>query len=239
MRRGLRASAILSVFIATICAFSTTAGALNRLADNSDPTTISITAEFTWNGTRNCDTPRANSVICIAAQAKVDGLGLVEYARDAVPTGETTPDGCPEYSTQGTLWVPGGTAKFDGVPVPTCGADDNPDAHYEYTLRDGAGVLAGATGTGDVVADNGVDRWHGTITLAATNTATNTATSTATNTATNTATSTAKAAATTTTNRGGSSSGPIVGGVVGVVVVAIVAAALVWRRRSRQPAKTA
>jgi hypothetical protein len=157
----------------------------------------------------------------------VDGLGLVEYARDAVPTGETTPDGCPEYSTQGTLWVPGGTAKFDGVPVPTCGAADNPDAHYEYTLRDGAGVLAGATGTGDVVADNGVDRWHGTITLAAKNTAKNTSTNTAKNTARMT------------TNGGGSSSGPVVGGIVGVVVVAIVAAALVWRRRSRQPAKTA
>ena len=172
------------------------------IAANPSPTdkTIAVDADFTWDGVRNCDKPRPNSVICIAAQAKIDGLGLVEYARDAVPTGETTPDGCSEYSTHGSLWVPGGTAQFDGVPVPTCGADDSPDAHYEYTLRDGTGVLAGATGTGDVVADNGVDRWHGTITLAAKSTA----------------------------NGGGASAGPFVGGIVGAVVV-IVAAAVLWR----------
>jgi len=130
--------------------------------------TIPVNADFAWNGVRNCAAQRPGSVICIAAQAKIDGLGLVEYARDAVPNGQTTPDGCPEFSTRGTLWVPGGTAEFDGTPVPTCGASDSPDAHYTLTLHDGAGVLAGATGTGDVVADNGVDRWHGSITLAAT-----------------------------------------------------------------------
>jgi hypothetical protein len=139
---------------------------LTNHADATTGTTIQINTDFSWKGTRNCESPRPDSVICISAQADVDGLGLVEYARDAVPNGETTPDGCPEYSTQGKIWVPGGTAEFDGTPVPTCGASDNPDAHYSYTIHDGTGVLAGATGTGDVVADNGVDRWHGTLHLA-------------------------------------------------------------------------
>ncbi len=169
--------------------------------------TIAVNADFTWNGVRNCVTQRPGSVICIAAQGKVDGLGLVEYARDAVPNGQTTPDGCPEFSTQGTLWVAGGNAKFDGAPVPTCGATDSPDAHYTLTLRGGAGVLAGATGTGDVVADNGVDRWRGSVTLAG--------------------------------SGGGTSSGLIVAVAGGGIVVAAGAAGVLWRRRNRQPEKTA
>lgn len=87
----------------------------------------------------------------------------MQYGRDAVPAGATTPDGCAEYSTHGTLWLPGGTADFDGAPVSNCGGTDNPDAHYAYTISNGTGVLAGARGTGDIVADNGVDRWHGTL----------------------------------------------------------------------------
>ena len=179
--------------------------------------TIAVNADFTWNGVRNCEAQRPGSVICVAAQAKIDGLGLVEYARDAVPNGQTTPDGCPEYSTQGTLWVPGGTAKFDGTPVPTCGASDSPDAHYTLTLRDGVGVLAGATGAGDVVADNGVDRWHGSITLTGAGTVADAGTG------------------------GGSSSGLVTGVIVGggLVVLSGVAATALWRRRNRRSAKTA
>lgn len=135
-------------------------------ATASSNRTIAVNADFAWHGVRNCDAQRPGSVMCIAAQARVAGLGLVEYARDAVPNGQTTTDGCPEYSTQGTIWVSGGTAKFDGAPAPTCGAQDSPDAHYTLTLHGGAGVLSGATGTADVVADNGVDRWHGSIALA-------------------------------------------------------------------------
>jgi len=218
VRRGVRASALLGVFIATTCAFSANAGALTKPADSAGKT-IQINTDFSWKGTRNCESQRPGSVICISAQADVEGLGLVEYARDAVPNGETTPDGCPEYSTQGTLWVPGGTAKFDGTPVPTCGATDNPDAHYSYTIHDGTGVLAGATGTGDVVADNGVDRWHGTLQLAAKPAPTAAASS---------------AAAAPVANKPGhtsSSALPLIAGIGGAVVVAALAGTLFYRRR--------
>lgn len=179
MRRGLRLAALICAAAGCMLAIGTPAGAAapalkaESVTVSSTPsatassTAIQIDLDFSWDGVRNCANERSGSVICISAQATVPGLGLVEYARDAVPNGQHTPDGCPEFSTHGQLWVPGGTAEFDGVPDPTCGADDNPDAHYTYTIIAGTGVLAGATGTGDVVADNGVDRWHGTIQLAA------------------------------------------------------------------------
>jgi hypothetical protein len=147
--------------------FISTASAAGIARGDASPRVVQVDVDFSWDGVRNCESQRPGSVICISAQATVPGLGLVEYARDAVPNGQTTPDGCLEFSTHGQLWVPGGTAQFDGVPVPTCGATDNPDAHYTYTVHDGTGVLQGAHGVGDVVADNGKDRWHGTITLTA------------------------------------------------------------------------
>jgi hypothetical protein len=125
--------------------------------------TVTIVATFTWDGSHDCASPRTGSVICISGQANVRGLGHVEYARDAVTTGEQTPDGCPKLSTLGTIWVIGGTAILKGKPANTCGAKDNPDAHYLYTISGGTGVLAGASGSGDIVADHGVDRWHGTL----------------------------------------------------------------------------
>jgi hypothetical protein len=102
-------------------------------------------------------------VICIAGKVSITGLGVLEYARDGVPTGATTADGCDEYSTHGTIFVMGGTAVFDGTPATTCGGTDVPDAHYDYTIKGGTGILAGATGSGDIVADHGIDRWHGTL----------------------------------------------------------------------------
>jgi hypothetical protein len=125
--------------------------------------TVPIVATFTWDGSHECASPRTDSVICISGKADVRGLGHVEYARDAVSTGEQTPDGCPKLSTLGTIWVAGGTAVITGSPANSCGAKDNPDAHYLYTISSGTGVLAGASGSGDIVADHGVDRWHGTL----------------------------------------------------------------------------
>jgi len=134
-------------------AFLSTASASAGLRGDASPRVVQVDVDFSWDGVRNCESQRPGSVICISAQANVPGFGLVEYARDAVPNGQTTPDGCPEFSTHGQLWLPGGTAQFDGVPVATCGATDNPDAHYSYTIHDGTGVLEGAHGSGDVVAD--------------------------------------------------------------------------------------
>jgi hypothetical protein len=125
--------------------------------------TVPIVADFSWDGTHECVSPRTGSVICISGQANVRGLGHVEYARDAVGTGQQTADGCPKLTTVGTIWVTGGKATLKGRPADTCGADDNPDAHYLFTISGGTGVLAGATGSGDIVADHGVDRWHGTV----------------------------------------------------------------------------
>lgn len=122
-----------------------------------------VVAVFSWDGTRECAHPRPDSVICISGEADVAGLGRVEYARDAVGNGKQTKDGCPELSTVGTIWVSGGTAVLTGRPASTCGAKDNPDAHYLYTISAGTGTLAGASGSGDIVADHGVDRWHGTL----------------------------------------------------------------------------
>jgi len=172
VRRKFRAVGAVAVTTAAIFLGSGAYGALGAAsaAGNdqvaASPRVVQVNVDFSWDGVRNCESQRPGSVICISAQANVPGLGLVEYARDAVPNGQITPDGCPEFSTLGHLWVPGGTAQFDGAPVATCGGTDNPDAHYSYTIHDGTGVLEGAQGSGDVVADNGKDRWHGTIALA-------------------------------------------------------------------------
>lgn len=127
---------------------------------------IPVKVDFTWTGTLSCATERAGSVICISAKATVAGLGDVEYARDAVPAGGNTKDGCPMFSTHGTIYVPGGTAVLDGTPAPTCGTDHVPDANYLYTISGGTGVLVGAAGSGSILADK-VDRWVGTFVLAA------------------------------------------------------------------------
>jgi hypothetical protein len=125
---------------------------------------VRLDVNVTWGtGDHDCDTPRPGSVICIVGKATVTGIGDFEYARDGVPANAQTADGCAEYSTQGTIFVTGGTAAFDGTPATTCGGTDVPDAHYDYTIKGGTGILAGATGSGDIVADHGVDKWHGTL----------------------------------------------------------------------------
>jgi len=125
---------------------------------------VRLDVNVTWGtGDHDCDTPRPGSVICIVGKATITGLGDFEYARDGVPANAQTADGCAEYSTQGTIFVTGGTAAFDGTPATTCGGTDVPDAHYDYTIKGGTGILAGATGSGDIVADHGTDKWHGTL----------------------------------------------------------------------------
>jgi hypothetical protein len=119
---------------------------------------------------RHCVVPRVNSVICVAARGSSAGLGKYEYARDAVPSGTQTSDGCPGYSTRGWLWVKGGKIAFFGKPATTCGKDPqqpdvSPDANYVLTFSKGSGVLAGATGTATVLAARGTDIWNGTLTL--------------------------------------------------------------------------
>jgi hypothetical protein len=102
----------------------------------------------------------------VQGSADVPGIGIVEYARYAVPADGFTTDGCSKLSTHGTLYVGGGSAEFDGKPANTCGTGPSgvhPDAHYLYTISHGAGALAGATGSGDIVADHGVDVWKGTL----------------------------------------------------------------------------
>ena len=131
----------------------------------SSSRTVSLNATFGWDtGTRTCRS-RPGSVICIPAQRKVSGVGLVEYERDAVMSGGTTTDGCSQFSTLGRVWVRHGKGSIVlvGTPAPDCGGTDHPDAHYLFTLKNGHGVLAGATGSGDIVADHGKDIWHGTL----------------------------------------------------------------------------
>jgi hypothetical protein len=156
----IRAVVPAGISVAVLCLSGVAVG-----ARTSAPTSgvVHIDVDFTWDGTHNCVTQRTGSVACISGKATVPSLGEVQYARDAVPAGATTPDGCAEFSTHGTIWLAGGTADFDGTPVATCGGTDSPDAHYTYTISNGTGILAGASGTGDIVADNGVDRWHGTL----------------------------------------------------------------------------
>ncbi len=126
---------------------------------------VSISAKFAWNSApnRSCATARPDSVICITGALDIAGFGHLEYVRDAVSVSATTSDGCPEYSTQGTLWVDGGSATLVGKPAPTCGGDDSPDAHYLYTITGGSGRWANASGHGEILADHGTDTWSGTL----------------------------------------------------------------------------
>jgi hypothetical protein len=159
MKRGGGTAAACAAFAASLFCM---VGAASPGAVPNGPIRLDI--NVTWgSGTHDCDAPRPGSVICIAGNASITGLGVFEYARDGVPTGATTSDGCDEYSTHGTIFVTGGTALFDGTPATTCGGTDVPDAHYDYTITGGTGILAGATGSGDIVADHGIDKWHGTL----------------------------------------------------------------------------
>jgi hypothetical protein len=129
--------------------------------------TVPIDVVALWTGSRECVAPREGSVICIRGEGTVAGLGKFEYARDAVPTGGTTADGCPMYSTHGEIYIDGGTAVLDGTPAAVCGTDHVPDANYVFTISGGTGSLAGATGSGTILADRPGDNWHGTIVFAA------------------------------------------------------------------------
>ena len=157
-RRAKVASACAAIAAAVLCV----AGFTTPRAAQTNPIRIDVT--FNWSsGTHDCVDPRLGSVICVMAKGTVTGLGDFEYARDGVPTGGTTTDGCSQYSTHGAIFVTGGTAVLDGTPASTCGGTDVPDAHYDYTISGGTGILVGATGSGDIVADHGVDKWHGSI----------------------------------------------------------------------------
>jgi hypothetical protein len=157
-RHAKVASACAAIVAAALCI----AGFAAPRTAQTNPIRIDVT--FNWSsGTHDCDAPRLGSVICVMAKGTVSGLGDFEYARDGVPTGGSTTDGCSQYSTHGTIFVTGGTAAFDGTPATTCGGTDVPDAHYDYTISGGTGILVGATGSGDIVADHGVDKWHGSL----------------------------------------------------------------------------
>jgi hypothetical protein len=130
-----------------------------------------INGRLRWGTSfRHCSPLRAGSVICVAAKGTSKALGKYEYARDAVPSGTQTTDGCPGYTTRGTVWVKGGTLTLSGAPATTCGADPrqpgvSPDANYVVTIKKGTGVLKGATGSGTILAANGTDIWNVAVTL--------------------------------------------------------------------------
>ncbi|MDQ1714511.1 MAG: hypothetical protein QOC60_456 [Frankiaceae bacterium] len=140
-------------------------GAIAQAATSNG--TVSIAQTFTWySGSHDCASPPADMVICLTGSAVVPGLGTLDYARYAQNAPGLTKDGCSRLSTHGTIWVAGGTAEFDGPPASTCGQGTTaakPDAHYVYKILKGTGVLAGASGIGDLVADHGVDIWKGTL----------------------------------------------------------------------------
>jgi hypothetical protein len=132
----------------------------------------SIKGRLKWGSSfRPCTSPqRVGSVICISAKGTSAMLGKYEYSRDAVPTGAQTSDGCPEFTTRGTIWVKGGRILFTGAPASTCGRDPqqpdvSPDANYVVTLKNGSGRLKGATGTGTILAARGTDIWAVALTL--------------------------------------------------------------------------
>jgi hypothetical protein len=157
-RQGRTAAACAAIAVGLLCVVA----AASPPAVPKGP--VQLTVNVTWGtGDHDCDAPRPGSVICIQGKATITGLGDFQYARDGVPANATTADGCDEFSTRGTIFIAGGTAEFDGTPAATCGGTDVPDAHYDYTIKGGTGILAGATGTGDIVADHGVDKWHGTL----------------------------------------------------------------------------
>jgi hypothetical protein len=157
-RQGRTAAACVAIGVGLFCVVA----AASPPAVPKGPVPLDV--NVTWGtGDHDCDTPRQGSVICIQGKATITGLGDFQYARDGVPANATTADGCDEFSTQGTIFIAGGTADFYGPPATTCGGTDVPDAHYDYTIKSGTGILAGATGSGDIVADHGVDKWHGTL----------------------------------------------------------------------------
>ena len=132
----------------------------------------SIKGRLKWGSSgKPCASPqRVGSVICISAKGTSSALGKYEYSRDAVPTGANTTDGCVEFTTRGTIWVKGGKILFTGAPASTCGADPkqpgvSPDANYVVTVKNGSGVLKGATGSGTILAARGTDIWAVTLTL--------------------------------------------------------------------------
>lgn len=151
---------VIALGLAALTAVAVAAG-----VGASSSRTVPLNATYLWgSGTRTCHS-RTGAVICIVAQHKVSGIGLVEYERDAVASGGSTADGCSRLSTLGRIWVRHGKGSIVlvGVPATDCGGTDHPDAHYVFTLKAGRGVLAGATGSGDIVADHGKDIWHGTL----------------------------------------------------------------------------
>ena len=133
---------------------------------------VTIKGRLKWGSAlRPCASPqRIGSVICISAKGTSAGLGKYEYSRDAVASGTQTSDGCPGFTTRGTLWVKGGKISFSGAPAATCGADPqqpgvSPDANYVVTFTKGSGVLKGAAGSGTVLAARGTDIWVAALTL--------------------------------------------------------------------------
>jgi hypothetical protein len=157
-RHGRTAAACAAIGVSLLCVVA----AASPPAVPKGP--VQLDVNVTWGtGDHDCAAPRPGSVICVQGEATVTGLGDFQYERDGVPANATTADGCDEFSTQGTIFIAGGTAAFDGTPATTCGGTDVPDAHYNYTIKGGTGILAGATGSGDIVADHGVDKWHGTL----------------------------------------------------------------------------
>jgi len=206
MNRHAKVASACAAMVAIVLCI---AGFTAPRAAQTTPFRIDVT--FTWSsGTHDCVDPRLGSVICVMAKGTVTGLGDFEYARDGVPTGGSTTDGCSQYSTHGTIFVTGGTAVLDGTPANTCGGTDVPDAHYDYTISGGTGILVGATGSGDIVADHGVDKWHGTIDAAGLHPKT----------------------------ASSSSSTPVIVSIVAGIVVIAVAVAVVVLRRRRTPTPT-
>ena len=156
---------LLLAIVTAVIAVGLLGGAPAQAATSTG--TVSIAQNFTWGtGNRDCVSPPADYVVCIFASATVPGLGTLDYARYAQNAAGLTKDGCGRLSTHGTIWVAGGTAEVDGQPASTCGKGTGlgrPDAHYLYTILKGTGVLEGATGSGDIVADHGTDIWKGTL----------------------------------------------------------------------------
>jgi hypothetical protein len=161
---------VATAALTTIAAAAATAAA--AAATPATPATVALSGRFGWSSdaTLSCSGQRPGSVICVTAAGDVPGLGHITYVRDAVSTGGTTTDGCPQYTTEGTIWLDGGSATFTGRPAATCGGSDSPDAHYLVTFGGGTGTWADVSGSGEIVADKGYDIW--TATVAAPTTAT-------------------------------------------------------------------
>jgi len=163
---------LATVTLATVTLATVTLATAAAAAAAAKPATVALAGRFGWSSdaTLSCSGQRPGSVICVTAAGDVPGLGHITYVRDAVSTGGTTTDGCPQYTTEGTIWLDGGSATFTGRPAPTCGGSDSPDAHYLVTFGGGTGTWADVSGSGEIVADKGYDIW--TATVAAPTTAT-------------------------------------------------------------------